>query len=105
MSVVHRFRNNTHLELPEYKLTGREAAAAAKMFSEATQRWWASIVAEKNSLSKPTFYLGLGKWTVSNVPAMGARERTPGSVKLRELGSKGFQKAGDKLCWAVNGVV
>jgi hypothetical protein len=71
------------------------------MFSAAAQRWWASVVAEKASLNKPVFYLGLGKWTVTNVPAMGARERTLGNVRLRELGAKGFVKAGDKLCWAM----
>jgi hypothetical protein len=32
---------------------------------------------------------------------MGARERTPGNDKLRELGAKGVIKGGDKLCWAV----
>jgi hypothetical protein len=71
------------------------------MFSAAPQRWWASVVAEPHSLSKPIFYLGLGKWTVTNMPAMGARERTAGNVQLRDLGSRGFVKAGDKLCWGV----
>jgi hypothetical protein len=96
-----RFANNTHLETPQYKLTGPGAAAATKMFSKAAQRWWASIVAEKHSLSKPVFYLGLGNWTVTNMPSMGARERTAGNVQLRDLGSRGFWAAGDRLCWGV----
>jgi hypothetical protein len=58
-------------------------------------------MAEPHSLSKPIFYVGLGNRTVTNVPAMGARERTAGNVQLRDLGSRGFVKAGDKLCWGV----
>lgn len=88
-----------HVELPCNEVTGNEATQAAATASQAARQWWASLVAEPHSFVKPTFYLGLPGWTVSNVNAEGAHERTKGNIVLIPNGATGFQDVGDRLCY------
>lgn len=56
---------------------------------------------DPHSFLKPTFYLGLGDWTVSNLETMGAHDRTPGHITLMSNGAVGFQTPGDRMCLKV----
>jgi carbon monoxide dehydrogenase subunit G len=43
----------------------------------------------------------MGNWTVTNLLAAGAHERTPKRVQLLLDGATGFSEAGDSMCWKV----
>jgi hypothetical protein len=57
------------------------------------------VLREPHSFSKPTFYLGLANWTVTNVVGAGAHDRTPGRVRLLLMGAAGFERTGDYMCF------
>lgn len=57
------------------------------------------MAASPHSFSKPTAYLGLGKWNVTNMLPQGAKERTPGNIQLMPNGAAGFVMPGDRLCF------
>lgn len=88
-----------HLEIPQNEVPQPQAAAIAANLSAAAQAWWTSVIREPGSFSKPTFYLGLANWTVSNVLAAGAHDRTPGRVRLLMMGAAGFERTGDYMCF------
>lgn len=67
--------------------------------ANAAEKWWQSIIKEPNSFQKPTYYLGLGNWTVTNMLAAGAHERTPEKVTLVVSGATGFYNAGESMCF------
>jgi hypothetical protein len=73
----------------------------AKALAAAARSWWQTVVASPSSFTKPTYYLGMGNWTMTNMLADGAHERTPGAIRLLVNGAKGFYKQGDKMCFGV----
>uniref|UniRef100_A0A383VL27 Sulfatase N-terminal domain-containing protein n=1 Tax=Tetradesmus obliquus TaxID=3088 RepID=A0A383VL27_TETOB len=99
--MVYRFPEGAgdHLEIPQNEVPQPQAAAIAANLSAAAQAWWTSVIREPGSFSKPTFYLGLANWTVSNVLAAGAHDRTPGRVRLLMMGAAGFERTGDYMCF------
>jgi hypothetical protein len=58
-------------------------------------------VSDPHSFNKPTFYLGMGSWSVTNLLAAGAHERTPKRIALLPAGATGFKQPGDSLCWKI----
>lgn len=98
---AHRLTNGSHVELLCNEVKGLEGRRLAKQLASAAQRWFDSLVAEPHSFTKPMFYLGLETWTVSNIIAEGAHERTPGSIKLFANGASGFRDLGDRMCFKV----
>lgn len=91
--------NGSHCEtdvVPEPQASILRAA-----YRPAAEKWWQSVVAEPHSLEKPTFYLGLGNASVTNVLAAGAHERTPGNITLLPNGAVGFSSPGDRMCFKV----
>jgi hypothetical protein len=90
------------VELPCNEVHGAEKAAIAAKVEAAARTWWASLLAEPHSFSKPTFQLGMPGWAVTNVLPDGAHERTPGRVELLPNGAAGFSRVGDSMCFAVN---
>lgn len=67
--------------------------------STAAEQWWQSVINEPWSFQKPTYYLGLGNWTVTNMLAAGAHERTPSKIQLLLNGATGFYNAGESMCF------
>jgi hypothetical protein len=95
-----RFGDETqHLENTNTEVTGERGAMLARKLSNAAKQWWQSVIAEPSSFQKPTFYLGFGNWTVTNMLAAGAHERTPERVQLMINGATGFYNAGDSMCF------
>jgi hypothetical protein len=43
----------------------------------------------------------MGSWTVTNLLAAGAHERTAKRVQLLLDGATGFSEAGDSMCWKI----
>jgi hypothetical protein len=87
------------LEITQNEVPQPQAAAIAEQLSATAQDWWTSVLREPHSFSKPTFYLGLANWTVSNVLAAGAFDRTPDRVRLLMMGAAGFERPGDYMCF------
>jgi hypothetical protein len=58
-------------------------------------------VSDTHSFNKPTFFLGMGDWSVTNLLAAGAHERTPKRVTLLPVGATGFSQPGDNMCWKI----
>jgi hypothetical protein len=99
-TCICRFANETqHLENSDTEVTGERGAFLARKMSNAAEQWWQSVATEPASFQKPTFYLGFGNWTVTNMLAAGAHERTPSRVQLMINGAKGFYNAGDSMCF------
>lgn len=97
----HRFKGDSHIELPCNEVTGAEAEKLAKIMHDAAKSWWKSNVESPDSFTKPTFYLGLGGWSVTNLLPDGAHDRTPGRVTLLPNGAHGFTQVGDRICFAI----
>lgn len=95
-----RFPGNSHLEITANEVPAAQAAAIAANMSAAARVWWSSILREPHSFTKPTFYLGMYNWTVTNMIAAGAHDRTPDRVRLLQMGAAGFEKPGDYMCFA-----
>lgn len=83
-------------------MTGPEKDDIANKLSKAARTYFNSLVADGHSFSKPTFYLGLGDWSVTNILPDGAHARTPGRVELLPNGASGFSKIGDYICFALD---
>jgi hypothetical protein len=97
--LLGRFQNESHVELPCNEVPEPQASTLAHIMSSAARAWWQSLVADSSSFTKPTYYLGLGKWRVTNMLADGAHERTPGKITLLANGATGFRAAGDRMCF------
>ncbi|WIA34881.1 hypothetical protein OEZ86_013171 [Tetradesmus obliquus] len=95
--IDHRHLESAATEVKDAAL----AASLAKRMSKAAEDWWASVVSDPHSFSKPTFFLGMGSWTVTNLLAAGAHERTPKRVTLLLDGASGFSEPGDSMCWKI----
>jgi hypothetical protein len=80
-------------------VTGERGAYLAGKMAKAAQQWWQSVIDSPHSFQKPTYYLGLGNWTVTNMLAAGAHERTPEKIQLIINGATGFYNAGDSMCF------
>jgi hypothetical protein len=80
-------------------VTGGRGRYLAQKMANAAKEWWQSVVKEPHSFQKPTYYLGLGNWTVTNMLAAGAHERTPSQVTLLIDGATGFYSAGESMCF------
>lgn len=100
-SSRNRFTNGSHQELPAYEMRGPQASKAAAIMKGAARSWWRSVMSEPHSFQKAALFVGLGNQSVSNIMAMYAHERTPGSVTLLERGATGFVHPGDRMCWSV----
>uniref|UniRef100_A0A383VTG9 Sulfatase N-terminal domain-containing protein n=1 Tax=Tetradesmus obliquus TaxID=3088 RepID=A0A383VTG9_TETOB len=96
---VYRFQNESHVELPCNEVPEPQASTLANIMSNAARAWWQSLVADSSSFTKPTYYLGMGKWRVTNMLADGAHERTPGNITLLANGAAGFRAPGDRMCF------
>jgi hypothetical protein len=96
---MRRFRNESHVELPCNEVRGPQAAQLAHTLSSAARSWWQSLVEDASSFTKPTYYLGMGSWRVTNMLADGAHERTPGNITLLANGATGFRAVGDRMCF------
>lgn len=94
-----RFANGSHIELPCNEVTGAQQRTIAAAFDKQARQWWASVVAEPHSFTKPVFQLGLGGWKASNVEASGAIEISRGDVLLSSFAN--FSDAG-RVCWDIN---
>jgi hypothetical protein len=70
--------------------------------SRLAREYFKSLVADDHSFEKPTFYLGLDNWSVTNVLPDGAHARTPGRIELLPNGLSGFSKVGDMACFALD---
>jgi hypothetical protein len=101
ITIHRRFNGSSHVELPCNEVPEPLASELRANLSTAAHQWWKSIVAEPHSFSKPTFYLGLGGYNVSNVLAAGAHQRTPVAINLLLNGAAGFRTPGDALCWDI----
>ncbi|KAF6254409.1 alkaline-phosphatase-like protein [Scenedesmus sp. NREL 46B-D3] len=96
---VYRFQNESHVELPCNEVPEPQASAMAHVLSSAARAWWTSLAADTSSFTKPTYYLGMGTWRVTNMLADGAHERTPGNITLLANGAAGFRAVGDRMCF------
>ncbi|KAF8058413.1 hypothetical protein HT031_005537 [Scenedesmus sp. PABB004] len=97
---VYRLAGGSHIELSCNEVPEPRATELRALMRGAAREWWASVVAEPHSFTKPTFYLGLSNTSVTNILASGAHERTPGSVKLFQNGAEGFRAPGDRACFS-----
>lgn len=97
--LPHRFQNESHVELPCNEVPEPQASAMAHVLSSAARAWWTSLAADTSSFTKPTYYLGMGTWRVTNMLADGAHERTPGNITLLANGAAGFRAVGDRMCF------
>jgi hypothetical protein len=43
----------------------------------------------------------MGSWSVTNLLAAGAHERTPRRIALMPAGATGFKQPGDSMCWKI----
>ncbi|WIA17445.1 hypothetical protein OEZ85_014292 [Tetradesmus obliquus] len=93
--------SSSHIELPCTELPQPYSSHVAKAIAAAARAWWQTVVSSPSSFTKPTYYLGMGNWTMTNMLADGAHERTPGAIRLLVNGAKGFYKQGDKMCFGV----
>jgi hypothetical protein len=91
--------NGSHIESRATEVAQPQASRIANTLEAAARCWWSSVVADPHSFAKPTFYLGLGGWHVTNMLAAGAHERTPGNVTLLMNGATGFRSRGDRMCF------
>jgi hypothetical protein len=98
----HRFLGTSHIEQPCNEITGPEKEAVASEMSRVARKYFKSLVADDHSFEKPTFYLGLDDWSVTNVLPDGAHARTPGRIELLPNGLSGFSRVGDMACFALN---
>jgi hypothetical protein len=94
-----RLVNGSHIELPCSEVTGAAQRRIAATFDSQARSWWASVLAEPHSFTKPVFQIGLGGWKASNVEASGAIEMSRGDVWLASLAE--FSSTG-RVCWKVN---
>ncbi|KAF8072774.1 MAP1D [Scenedesmus sp. PABB004] len=99
---VYRLPGASHIELPCNEVGGAEGDALAAQLSAAARRHFGELVSDHHSFNKPTFFLGLGEWGVTNVLPDGAHERTPGRVQLLPNGAAGFSRVGDSACFALD---
>jgi hypothetical protein len=93
--------SSSHIELPCSELPQPYSGHVAKAIAAAARTWWQTVVASPSSFTKPTYYMGMGNWSMTNMLADGAHERTPGAIRLLVNGAKGFYKQGDKMCFGV----
>lgn len=100
-AAQHRIHGDNHVELPCNEVHGEEKERVVRRMEGAVREWWASLLAEPHSFNKPTFQLGLGSWSVTNILPDGAHERTPGRIELLPNGAAGFSRVGDTMCFAV----
>lgn len=56
---------------------------------------------EPHSFVRPTFYLGLDQWLVTNMLTDAAHERTPGNITILPNGVRGFTGVGDRTCYKI----
>jgi hypothetical protein len=96
-----RFEGTSHIEQPCNEISGPEKEAVASQMSRLAREYFKSLVADAHSFEKPTFFLGLDGWSVTNVLPDGAHARTPGRVELLPNGLSGFSKVGDSACFAL----
>ncbi|WIA28866.1 hypothetical protein OEZ86_011391 [Tetradesmus obliquus] len=98
---VYKFEGTSHIEQPCNEVSGPEGDAVAGQMSKLAREYFKSLVADAHSFEKPTFYLGLDGWSVTNILPDGAHARTPGRVELLPNGLSGFSKVGDSACFAL----
>ncbi|KAF6264392.1 alkaline-phosphatase-like protein [Scenedesmus sp. NREL 46B-D3] len=91
----------THKEQHSTEVTEPMASALRKIMRGAAEKWWQSVIMDRHSLEKPTFYLGLGEGLVSNVLVAGAHDRTAQNIRLIPNGAAGFKAPGDRACFKV----
>jgi hypothetical protein len=101
LCCCRRFEGTSHIELPCNEISGEEKDAVASQMSRLAREYFKSLVSDEHSFEKPTFYLGLDGWSVTNVLPDGAHARTPGRIELLPNGLQGFSKVGDSACFAV----
>lgn len=82
-------------------MSGPERAALAAQLSGVARQHFNALVSDNHSFNKPTFFLGLDGWSVTNILPDGAHERTPGRVELLPSGAAGFRQVGDSMCFAI----
>ncbi|KAF6259251.1 alkaline-phosphatase-like protein [Scenedesmus sp. NREL 46B-D3] len=99
---VYKFEGTSHIEQPCNEVSGPEKADVASQMSRLARQYFKSLVSDSHSFEKPTFYLGLGDWSVTNVLPDGAHARTPVRVELLPNGLTGFSRVGDSACFALN---
>lgn len=91
--------NGSHIELPCNEVEGAAQRRIADAFNTQARKWWASVVAEPHSFTKPVFQIGLGGWKASNVEASGVVEMSRGDVLLASFAN--FSDTGH-VCWNIN---
>jgi hypothetical protein len=96
-----RLSGGSHIELPCNEVSGEEGARVSTAMAAAAREWFSSLAAGPHAFAKPTFWLGLGGWRVTNLLPDGAHARTPQRVVLLSNGATGFNKPGDFLCFDV----
>jgi hypothetical protein len=99
--LLLRSLSSSHIEAACTELPQPYAGHVATAIAAAARSWWKTVVSSPSSFTKPTYYLGLGSWSMTNMLADGAHQRTPGAIRLLVNGAKGFYKQGDKMCFAV----
>jgi hypothetical protein len=99
VGVPSRFLGDSHIELPCNEVMGPEREALQRELSGVARQHFQALAGDDHSFAKPTFFLGLDGWLVTNILPDGAHERTPGRVELLPNGASGFSKVGDSMCF------